>query len=430
MNLVDTIKQQLSPDMISKLGRVIGEDSQTTSACAAAAVPTVLAGLTSAASTPDGAQKLAEAVDEADEPAQNLAGALGGSGAGSIIEKGSSMLRGLLGGNLLSSLGTALAKHSGMGGAGITAMLGALTPLILGTLQKVKASMGLDAGGLANLLSSQKANIAGAIPSGLSNMLGSVPGLSSLGLADAGRKAGDAARAAGTSAAGAGRSVMAAVGDAGRRGYRRATEGASPARWMVPLGLVLALGVGWLIWKYVLNRQPTDTVADRAARDVRDGASRAIDQAKQAGGDAARTAGAVIGNAQQAAGDAARQASEKTSQAVDSAAASVQSAAQVGEDLKGAVTNLTESFTKIKDPASAEAAIPKFKEISTKVDSLNAMASNLPSDARQSISSALSGSMTKLKELADKAMAIPGVSEKLKPVVEPLMQKLNALAGA
>jgi hypothetical protein len=306
--------------------------------------------------------------------------------------------------------------------------------MIMGALKKVKGSMGLDAGGLANLLSSQKSNIAGAMPAGLSGMLGSVPGLSSLGLADVGdkvsgaaRTAGDWARDAGSAAAGAGRKAMAAVGDYGTPG-----RPGNPLKWLVPLALVL--GLGWLVWQFAFNRPQGSggSVADQAgqvAKDVRDDASRTIDQAKQSAGDAARTAGAAVGQAKQDAADAARRAGEKTSQAVDSAASAVQNAAQVGDDLKGAVGNLTDSFTKITDPASAEAAIPKLKEISTKVDSLNALASKLPADARSSISSVLGTSMTKLKEVSEKAMAIPGVSEKLKPVVEPLMKKLNALAG-
>ena len=334
MNLVDTIKQQLGPEMLSKLGRVIGEDSQSASAATSAAVPAVLAGLTGAASTPDGAQKLADAVDDFDEQqGQSLAGALGGSGAPSIIDKGSSLLRNLLGGNVLSSLAGALGKHLGLGGSSVSSLLGALAPMILGTLKRVKGSMGLDAGGLGNLLSSQKENIAAAMPAGLSGALANVPGLSSLGLADVGRSAGEAARATGdwardtgSAAVGAGRKAMAAVGD-----YGRPRVPGNPLKWLIPLALLLGLGL--LLWRFAFNRPRTDAIADRAAqgtRDVRDSASGAVDQAKQtardaagATGDAARTASGAIGQAKQDVTDAAQRAGEKTSQAVDSAASSV-----------------------------------------------------------------------------------------------------------
>ena len=49
--------------------------------------------------------------------------------------------------------------------------MGMLAPVVLGTLAKEQKSSGLDAAGLANLLNSQKSNIAAAMPAGFSDLL-------------------------------------------------------------------------------------------------------------------------------------------------------------------------------------------------------------------------------------------------------------------
>ena len=51
-------------------------------------------------------------------------------------------------------------------------MLGLIAPMVLGALGQQQRSGGLDANGLANLLSSQKDQITAAMPSGLANMVG------------------------------------------------------------------------------------------------------------------------------------------------------------------------------------------------------------------------------------------------------------------
>lgn len=56
-----------------------------------------------------------------------------------------------------------------------------LVPVVLGQLGQVQKSSGLDAGGLANLLNSQKDNIAAALPAGFSNLLAGTGLLEGLG---------------------------------------------------------------------------------------------------------------------------------------------------------------------------------------------------------------------------------------------------------
>jgi hypothetical protein len=57
------------------------------------------------------------------------------------------------------------------------------------------------------------------------------------------------------------------------------------------------------------------------------------------------------------------------------------------------------------------------------------MYDSLPADARSTLSSWVGSSQSKLQPLIDKAMSIPGVGDKLRPFVEPMLTKLRALAG-
>ncbi|MGB7158007.1 MAG: DUF937 domain-containing protein, partial [Tepidisphaeraceae bacterium] len=194
MNIVEIIKGQLtSSGATSKLASSLGMDAGDARRASDAAIPTMLAGLAGLAGTPEGARKLNTAVDDLDDSEDPVASL--SSGGGRFIDKGGSMLSSLFGGGMLSSIASVLSKFTGMGSGQITSLLGGLGPIVLGVLKGQKKSLGLDAGGLANMLSGQKSNIAGAMPAGLSGALGSVPGLSGLGdwMKGAGAKATGAA---------------------------------------------------------------------------------------------------------------------------------------------------------------------------------------------------------------------------------------------
>jgi hypothetical protein len=62
INLVSLITQFLTPDMIARIASALGVDRNNTQTAIGAAVPGLLAGLTSVAAQPGGAQKLVEAV--------------------------------------------------------------------------------------------------------------------------------------------------------------------------------------------------------------------------------------------------------------------------------------------------------------------------------------------------------------------------------
>ena len=87
------------------------------------------------------------------------------------MDKGSNTLASLLGGPVVSSLASALGRYAGIGEGGSKSLLGLLGPAVLGVLAHQQRDRGLDASGLARLLTSQKDNVVAALPSGFSKYL-------------------------------------------------------------------------------------------------------------------------------------------------------------------------------------------------------------------------------------------------------------------
>jgi len=99
------------------------------------------------------------------------------------------------------------------------------------------------------------------------------------------------------------------------------------------------------------------------------------------------------------------------------------------DDIKNFFGSATETFSGIKDAASAEAAKPKLTELESKVDALKKGYGLVPEAGKAAIKTLLGESITKLKDLVAKISALPGVGEKIKPLVDSLMAKLNGITG-
>jgi hypothetical protein len=90
----------------------------------------------------------------------------------------------------------------------------------------------------------------------------------------------------------------------------------------------------------------------------------------------------------------------------------------------------TDTFTGIKDTASAEAAVPKLRELSTTLDTMRVALNQLPGDARAKLVALVQELGTKLMSTLDSAMAIPAVGDTIKPFVDELRSKLHAMGVA
>ena len=181
INLVSLVSQYLTPELIGRIATALGVDRTLVGKAVTALAPALLRVLAGLASTPAGAQRLADVVEKQDPSILNtLESAIDGPGQASIVKSGVGALGSLLGGSALSALNGAVSKISGVGEEAASSLIGMLTPAVLGTLRKEQTAQGLDASGLAQLLSAQKENISEALPPEMGDLLrtSGVPGFS------------------------------------------------------------------------------------------------------------------------------------------------------------------------------------------------------------------------------------------------------------
>ncbi len=171
-NLVSSISNALSAELVSRIASGLGLDRAAVEKAVTASIPALLAALTSLVAKPGGPARLSEAVSA--QPAgilTNIANVVGGTGQNDVINSGLGTLSSLLGGSTLSALARAVGKYAPVGEGGSKNLLGLLGPLVLGVLGQQQRTNGLDASGLARLVTSQEDNIARALPSGFADYL-------------------------------------------------------------------------------------------------------------------------------------------------------------------------------------------------------------------------------------------------------------------
>jgi hypothetical protein len=368
MNIVDTILKLIGAgNTTSAISSILGLNQDQTKRATAAAVPTLLAGLTHLSSTPHGAEQLHNAVSQQDTGfLDNLSDHVTGQGA-SLAERGSGLLSSLLGGGTISKLSGVLSRFTGVGEGATGKLMGLLTPAVLGVLGRQTRSQGLNAGGLANFLAGQKDNIRGALPAGLGSMLSSVlPGASHLF---------ETARPAARTPE-----------EAGRRpaGAHVPPRKSSVLQWAIPL--LLILGALALFWAWS-NRH-------RAAR-----------EAPMAPTAAAPTAPAEREMRGAPATGVASQASQL-------------------------ITQATNVFNGIGDAASAQAAAPTLDDINNRLADLRPAWDRLSGTARTSAQETLRPQVDRLKQLAQSALDKPGVADAVRPQIERIITSVDTMAAA
>ena len=399
MNIVDLVKDQLTSQVLGNLGSLVGSNEAQTKAATAAAVPALLSGLSKLASSQQGAGQIASALGGLDLGALgNLAGLLGGSNASKVSDKGGSLLGSLFGNSITSTVVETLASFLGIKGGIARSLLSYLAPVVLGTVAKQLTGGGksFDASSVQSLFADQGRNIQSALPAGLS--LGDFGGL--------GKAVASAASAA----------------TSGGHGHvqRREPESSGFPSWLPWLALpLIALGAYFVMNRD--NKKPVDKAATVKAPDTRDmmekmkktaqvEGAKAAAVVEKAGEDVANTAAAVVEKAGDALG-----------------LPEMGDALKLGGDLTGLFGKLTETFTGVTDAASAEAAIPSLKDFGITLDALKGSTEKLPEAGKASIKDLIGKNLGSLTSLIDTVLAIPGVGDILRPIVEPMVKTTGAL---
>ena len=225
-NIVSLITQFITPEMVGRVSTALGIDRATLQKAIGAGVPGILAALTSLVARPAGALTIENAVNE-QQPGllSSIGNMLGTPQQSSMLDQGLGSLSSLLGGNMTSALTGALARYAGIGDANGKSLLGLLAPVVMGVLGQQQGK-----GGVAQLLESQKDNIARAMPAGFANYL------SGTGILDElpGATTSQAAR------------------------LRPAHSAGESRNWILPaLGTLALLGLGWYLISRPMDRTTT-----------------------------------------------------------------------------------------------------------------------------------------------------------------------------
>ena len=100
----------------------------------------------------------------------------------------------------------------------------------------------------------------------------------------------------------------------------------------------------------------------------------------------------------------------------------------VGALAKSAVNDVYSSLSGVKDAATAQSALPGLTKATSEFDQLNGLLSQLPAEARKALADTFASLRPNLTQLFDKVLAIPGVGAIVKPAIDAINAKLDALA--
>jgi hypothetical protein len=105
-----------------------------------------------------------------------------------------------------------------------------------------------------------------------------------------------------------------------------------------------------------------------------------------------------------------------------------------GVDLKSSVqkalVGLKTTLQGVTDAASAKAALPQLEKEGTEFDKLRDLAGKLPVDGKTAFVALIAQPRPSIEELFKKVLAIPGVSDIAKPIIDGLRAKLDTLSKA
>ena len=375
MNIADLISSQLTPDVLGKLGGLIGANESQTKTATSAAVPALLNVFAKMAGTNSGADQLAKAMGGLDlGMLGNLAGLLGGSQASGVSSLGGNLLTSLLGGgNAMSSLVGTIAQFAGMQPGIMKTLLTYLAPMVLGMVAKQFTGKP-DAASVSRLFSEQSGNIRNALPRGLSlGDFGSVSGRPS-----------EPARHGGS--------------------HSHEPQPAGLPGWLLPLLALGALGLGWYLWNQNKANQE-DVAVIETERKVGPMTVREDEIIERKGKDVVDTVIDTISI------------DPKFLEAVRIGKNATELFGGLGGVLKGITNEETAKF-----------AVPELEKLSPMLTSLEDEAGKLPEEEKSAFSAFIGQNLGMLSKVIDTVMAIPGVKDILGPVVGPMVETLTKMS--
>ena len=237
-SMMDSILAMVTPEMKQSLAAGLGESAHSVQAGLGATTAATLGGLAAKAGDSGFLGQILNLADIANS--QKVLGSLGSiasgvpaGGVGDLVNKFLPLVFGANQGHVTG----AIAQQSGLGGAAVSGLFKLAVPLVLGFLGRAHANGTLNAASLRSMLTAEAPNLQSYLPAGVLGGLG-------------------AAAAGSVSAVQTGASVAASAG----------------SRWVVPLAILGALVLVWLLMRSMHG--PTQ-VAQSAASAVGNAANSA-----------------------------------------------------------------------------------------------------------------------------------------------------------
>ncbi len=390
-NLISSISQVLSPELLTRIATALGLDKFLVEKAVSAGVPALFAAFSSRAATRDGADSLNRAIaDQQPGLLTNIANMIGGANQSTLVDSGINSLSSLLGGPTTNALSSAVGKFAGIGGGGAKSLMGLLAPVAMGVLGQQQRSSGRS---VSDILASQKDNIARAMPKGFADYL------SGTGLLD------DVASASGAA-------PRAAVYDAPppKQWAKPASTAGGPS-WALPALALAALGA--LAW-YLLSG-PTHTKVAETAPPPAPAESAPAPKVSES---SPIETGAI------------KQVTLDPAAAFQNLNGVKVGDVDLGAQLTTAISSLRSSLEGIKDEATAQAAVPAIATSKDEINRVTGLISQLSPEMRKSLAGAVASVKPALEQMFSKALAIPGVGTVIKPAVDSVRAELDTLAAA
>ncbi|MEM1321783.1 MAG: DUF937 domain-containing protein [Bacteroidota bacterium] len=167
-NLMDLLQGQLSEGLVDQLSQQLGgADKQQTAAAASGIMSTLMGALAKNAATPEGASALANALDRDHDGSvlDNVMGMVTGAAQpeNTRATNGAGILGHILGGKQNGAIDM-ISKMSGLDSGNTGSLMTMLAPMVMGALGKTKKESGLDASGIAGMLTGTVQNAASQRP--------------------------------------------------------------------------------------------------------------------------------------------------------------------------------------------------------------------------------------------------------------------------